>query len=71
MKLLREQPEMLAIPILLALLGLFVPGDLNFVPRPFLQGLGFQPAIEEFRSTCPAQVVPPRPVFIPEGAELI
>jgi hypothetical protein len=71
MKLLREQPEMLAIPILLALLGLFVPGDLNFVPRPILQGLGFQPAIEELRSTCPPQFVPPRPVFIPEGAELI
>jgi len=71
MRTLRDQPDLFAIPVLLALLAFFTPSDLRFSARPVLQGLSV-PAHPDCPQLTPLRLpAAPEPVVIPEGAELI
>ena len=54
MRTLRDQPDLFAIPVLLALLAFFTPSDLRFSARPVLQGLSV-PAHPDCPQLTPVQ----------------
>jgi hypothetical protein len=71
MNLLRNQPDLIAIPVLLGLLAFFTPADLRFATRPVLQGVAGS-TLSDCPQVAPLRLLaPPEPLIIPEGAELI
>jgi len=68
MNALRDNCDLIAIAVLLALLAIVVPSDMNVVP--VLARTSLEPT-----AVCPRPVVAPQPpgppVVIPDGAELI
>jgi hypothetical protein len=71
MRTFRDQPDLIAIPVLLGLLAFFTPSDLRFATRPVLQGV-LAPALSDCPQLSPLRLPPPpEPLIIPEGAELI